>query len=102
MSFIDRLKACSVFDRAAYVPFMVDGQSVGLVRHEFAALLAEFRQIFEVSAAEVRLAAGLAGAAARTQAVDGALRQLAARGLIQGWGTSPTRSRRRLGSRCCS
>ena len=89
MSFVDRLRDCSVFDRSAYIQFVVDGRDVGLVRPEFAAYLAEFGDTFEVSADEVHLATGLAGAAARTRAVDKALRQLAARGLIHGWRDEP-------------
>jgi 8-oxo-dGTP pyrophosphatase MutT (NUDIX family) len=89
MSFVDRLRDCSVFDRAAYIPFVVDGQDVGLVRPEFAALLAKFPDVFEVSDDEIRLAAGLAGAAARTRAVDTTLRQLAARGAIRRWRDEP-------------
>ena len=89
MSFVDRLKECSVFDPAAYIPFLVDGRKVGLVRREFAALLAEFGDVFEVASDAVRLAEGLAGAGARTRAVDQALRQLAARGVITGWRDEP-------------
>src|SRR5512144_1154094 len=89
MSFVDRLKACSAFDRAAYVPFWVDGQSVGLVRPEFAARLAEFSDVFLVSADEVRLVPDLVAADARTRAVEKVLRQLAARGVIRGWRDEP-------------
>ena len=89
MGFLDRLKECSVFDPAAYIPFLMDGCGVGLVRREFAALLAEFGNVFEVASDGVRLAEGLAGAGARTRAVDGVLRQLAARGVITGWRDEP-------------
>lgn len=89
MSFVDRLKDCSVFDPAAYIPFLVDDEGVGLVRREFAALLGEFNDVFEVAGDGVRLAEGLAGAGARTRAVDRALRQLAARGIITGWRDEP-------------
>jgi 8-oxo-dGTP pyrophosphatase MutT (NUDIX family) len=89
MSFVDRLRACSAFDPADYLPFSVDGQSVGLVRPEFAASLAEFSHVFLVSAHEVRLAPDLVGADARTRAVEEVLRQLAARGVIRGWRDEP-------------
>src|SRR5512132_1222388 len=89
MSFVDRLRACSAFDPAAYLPFSVDGQSVGLVRPEFSACLAEFSDVFLVSAHEVRLASSLVGAEARTGAVEKVLRQLAARGVIRGWRDEP-------------
>src|SRR5512132_1133307 len=89
MSFVDRLRACSAFDPADYLPFLVDGQSVGLVRPEFAARLAEFSDVFLVSAHQVRLASDLVGADARTRAVEGVLRQLAAGGVIRGWRDEP-------------
>jgi 8-oxo-dGTP pyrophosphatase MutT (NUDIX family) len=85
MSFVDKLRACSAFDPADCLPFSVDGQSVGLVRPEFAARLAEFSHVFLVSPHEVRLASDLVGADARTRAVEEVLRQLAARGVIRGW-----------------
>ena len=89
MSFVDRLRACSAFDPAAYLPFAVDGQSVGLVRPEFAAGLAEFSDVFLVAPDGVRLAPDLMGAAARTRAVEEVLRQLSARGVIRGWRGEP-------------
>jgi 8-oxo-dGTP pyrophosphatase MutT (NUDIX family) len=89
MSFIDRLKACSVFDAAAYVPFVVGEESVGLVRREFAAVLSEFGAVFDVDTVAVRLISGLHSAEARTRAVDGVLRQLAERGELRGWRDEP-------------
>jgi hypothetical protein len=89
MSFVDRLRACSVFDPAGYLPFSIDGQSVGLVRPEFAACLAEFGEVFQVAPDQVRLAPGLVGAEARTRAVEGVLRRLAADGVIRGWRDEP-------------
>lgn len=89
MSFVDRLSACSAFDPGDYVRFSVDGQSVGLVRPEFAARLAEFNDVFLVSTDEVRLAPDLVGADARTRAVEEVLRRLAADGVIRGWRDEP-------------
>ena len=89
MSFVDRLKACSAFDPAAYLPFSVDGQSVGLVRPEFSACLAEFSDVFLVAPHKVRLAPDLVGADTRTRAVEEVLRQLSARHAIRGWRGEP-------------
>jgi 8-oxo-dGTP pyrophosphatase MutT (NUDIX family) len=89
MSFVDRLRACSAFDPVAYVPFSVDGQSMGLVRPEFAAGLAEFSDVFLVAPDEVHLASDLVGADARTRAVEEVLRQLSTRGAIRGWRGEP-------------
>jgi len=85
MSFLDRLRACSVFDASAYLPFHVDGARVGLVRPEFLARLRAFPNVFEASPDGVTLAAGLTGRDERTLAVDGVLQQLAADGVVSGW-----------------
>ncbi|HYN38868.1 MAG TPA: DUF4743 domain-containing protein, partial [Rhodospirillales bacterium] len=78
MSFVDRLRACSQFEPADYLPFLVDGLHVGLVRPEFAARLAAFPDVFATSADCVRLAAGLAGVEARSRAVEAVVRRLVA------------------------
>jgi 8-oxo-dGTP pyrophosphatase MutT (NUDIX family) len=85
MSFLDRIAACAVFDPAAYLPFLVDGQHVGLVRPEFAARLAPYDTVFQVSASAVHLAAEPAGVDERTRAVDHVLRRLADEGALSGW-----------------
>lgn len=85
MSFLDRITACAVFDAAAYLPFVVDGQQVGLLRPEFAARLAPFGDVFEVASHEVRLASAPSDVEARTRAVDGVLRRLADDGALSGW-----------------
>ena len=91
MSFVDRLRAFTAFDPAAYLPFRVDGQAIGLVRPEFAARLAPLTNAFAVTADAVGLAPGLVGVEARTRAVDEALRPLAAEGLFRGWRDEPYR-----------
>lgn len=78
-----------MFDPAAYLPFFIDGQQVGLVRPEFAARLVPFRDVFAVSAEAVGLADHLVGAEARTVAIDSALRRLADAGVIGGWRDEP-------------
>lgn len=89
MGFIDRLRACSQFEPAEYVPFLVAGSHVGLVRPEFAARLAEFPDVFEVSAEYVSLAPHLAEVEARGRAVETVLRQLSEAGIIRGWRDEP-------------
>jgi 8-oxo-dGTP pyrophosphatase MutT (NUDIX family) len=89
MSFVERLQACSLFEPTDYVPFLVDGSGVGLVRPEFAARLAGFPEVFEVSADCVSLAAHLIGAEMRGRAVDTVLRRLADDGVIRSWRNEP-------------
>ncbi len=86
MSYLDRMRACAVFDPAAYRPFRVDGIDVGLVAHDFAAALAPSTGVFTVDADAVSLAPGVpADPDARTAAVNAALRPLAEQGLLRGW-----------------
>ncbi len=85
MSFLDRVRACRVFDPGAYRPFRVEGLAVGLVRTPFAEALAAFPEVFSVTADAVSLAAGLADCETRTAAVDAVLRRLAVDGRIPGW-----------------
>jgi 8-oxo-dGTP pyrophosphatase MutT (NUDIX family) len=89
MSFVERLQTCSLFEPADYLPFLVDGCRVGLVRPEFAARLAGFPQVFEVSSDCVWLAPDLNDADVRGRAVEAVLRQLADDGLIRSWRNEP-------------
>jgi isopentenyldiphosphate isomerase len=85
MSYLDRIAECNTFDLSRYVPFEIDGERVGLVRKDFAGLLAPYTQVFRVEAARVSLAEQLTGFAARSAAVEPVLRELAAQGHILGW-----------------
>lgn len=85
MSFLDKIAACAAFDVAAYLPFVVDGRPVGLVRPEFAAHLASFGRVFQVAPDHVYLDPELAGVEERTRAVDEVLHQLAESGVLPGW-----------------
>lgn len=89
MSFVDRLRACSRFDAADYLPFLVDGVEVGLILPGFAARLARFPEVFETSADCVRLAAGLTGFEQRSEAVETVLRRLVDEGAIRSWRGEP-------------
>lgn len=85
MSFLERIAACNRHDLSRYRPFLIDGQRLGWVRDDFAARLRPFADVFAVSTTAVSLADGLVGFEARSAAVDGALRQIAAEGVITGW-----------------
>ncbi len=89
MSFSDRIAECNVHDLRGFRPFFIDGVQVGRVRHEFAARLAAFGAVFVVDEGSVRLASALNTPEERTQAVDAAMRALAAEGTIKGWRDEP-------------
>lgn len=85
MPFIDRIHACHVWDRSAYLPFFVGHDAVGLVHDDFAVALSHFGDVFEVDDDGVRLISRLTSAASRGEAVDDVARRLAADGWIRGW-----------------
>jgi len=89
MSYLDRIHECNAHDLGHFRPFRVGAVRVGWVKHGFAARLAELSGVFAVADDQVRLAAGLDDYAARTDAVDGALRTLAAAGEVPGWRDEP-------------
>ncbi len=89
MSYLDRIRECNAHDLSRFRPFLAGGVRVGWVKHGFAGRLAAFPDAFRVSESAVVLAPGLDTFAARTAAVDEALRRLAADGLITGWRDEP-------------
>lgn len=71
--------------REPLLPLRVDGLAVGWLDHRRAERLAPFRDVLEVRADAVALAAPLADAAARTAALDRVARALAAEGELSAW-----------------
>ena len=89
MSFLDRIRACSEFEPANYLPFRVAAEEVGYVTPEFAKSLSGFAHVFNVGPRGVDLANGLKTPDVRSKAVEEALRELFERGLIEGWRDEP-------------
>lgn len=85
MSFLDRIAACNTHDLAGFRPFEVAGARVGHVRPEFAARLAGFADVFEVTDAAVWLNPALDSFEARSTAVAPIVRALSDEGLLPGW-----------------
>lgn len=85
MSFLDRFRACSAPPLDSFRPFIVSGQTVGWIGDAFARRLAAFPGTFSVREAGIELSPRLSTFAARTAAVEEALRELAANGVIRGW-----------------
>ncbi len=55
MGFLDAIEACNRHDLSGYLPFVVDGLTVGRVRPGFSQILAQWKQVFSVSAERVEL-----------------------------------------------
>ena len=89
VSFLDRIAECNEYDAANFLPFVVAGQSVGLVKLGFARRLKDFPRAFARSDDGVSMAPGLDTYDTRTAAADEALRRLAEAGDITGWRAEP-------------
>ena len=90
MSFLDRIRACNnVQDFSAFRPFVVAGRRVGWVGQGFARELARFGDTFRIENGSIGLVPGLDDYAARTEAVDAALRALEADGHFPAWRGEP-------------
>lgn len=89
MSFLDRIADCSAFTSNAYRPFIVDGETLGRVPHEFAATLSDFSNVFTVTPDAVTLTATPPTPEARTTAVAGVLDKLRDQGMFPGWRDEP-------------
>ena len=79
--FLRHLVACNRAEPSDYLPFAIAGAVVGRVRHDIAARLAAFSDLFAVTAHEVALQPGFADFAARSAALDAAVDRLLAIGL---------------------
>ena len=81
----DLLGATRRFDPASHVPLLCEGAHVGWLRRAHAQRLMAWPEIFKRSAGGVRIAEGLASAAARTDAIGGVIHALHTEGAISGW-----------------
>ncbi len=85
MSFLDRIGECNDFELADYRPFVVDGERVGWVGHDFAERLAVLGEVFMVNNASVEFDPQLADFASRSAAVARVLARLGEEGAIPAW-----------------
>lgn len=89
MSYLDRIAECNAHEPGNFVPFVVAGERLGLVRHGFARRLSDFPASFAVTDRGVTMAPGVDTFDARTSAAAEALRRLADAGDITGWRGEP-------------
>ena len=85
MSYLDHIRACNNFDPSAFRPLHVGAARVGFVRHGLARKLARWPAVFQVGEDAVRLHERLDSFELRSEALGGALRQLAEHGEIPAW-----------------
>ncbi len=85
MSLLDRIAACRAWQPEAYRPFVIGGEAIGYIRHDFAARLRDFPRVFEVNDRAVLLDAKLGDFATRSAAIAEVLAVLRDEGEISGW-----------------
>jgi len=85
MTLIRQIARHAPVDLARYLPFAVDGQTVGWVKPGFAQHLARFPAVFDIGVRAVVLSQHLADFERRSHAVADVLAILRADGLIPGW-----------------
>jgi 8-oxo-dGTP pyrophosphatase MutT (NUDIX family) len=84
MSIAARIAATRAFDPSRYLPFELDGEIAGYVRHDLAAHLDRFPDVF-ARGGRIGFHPAVADRATRTAAMARVARDLAARGLLSPW-----------------
>jgi 8-oxo-dGTP pyrophosphatase MutT (NUDIX family) len=82
MSFLCHVLACNQYTGVGFIPFLVDGARVGMMRRAFAERLAEWPDLFRVSRDRVDLLLPGASVSERSSAVAAVLSSLAEQGVI--------------------
>lgn len=85
MSYLDRLYACNNFESTHYRALLIDGKVYGQIKPDFAAHLAQWADIFTVTATTVVLNPALGDYATRTAAVAPVFQALYEQGVIDSW-----------------
>ncbi|MBH89106.1 MAG: DUF4743 domain-containing protein [Magnetovibrio sp.] len=85
MSFLDRMKDCSVPDLSTYLPFVVGDEIVGYVKPSFAKTLNDFQDTFTITEDRLELNQKLHSIQERTQGISEVLESLARSGIVSGW-----------------
>lgn len=82
MSFIHHLRRCNNYKPGTFIPFRVDGVTVGRVRPAFAERLSSWPEVFSLSSAGVDLCIDSEDGELRSAAVAGVLTELVAQGVL--------------------
>ena len=83
MSFLDHIRACNVWDPADFIPWVLDGERLGLVRHAFAQELRRWPGRFRVTPERVYWTPGASDFAGRSEALAEVIAGLLEHGVIE-------------------
>jgi len=89
MSFLDHIARCNAHDLSNFIPFGVDGRTVGHIRMDNLVYLDRFPDVFTRRAGGIGLADGLDDYDTRTRAVATVIRRLADEDVVTGWRGEP-------------
>jgi hypothetical protein len=84
MSFLEHIASCNTFRAEGYRPLLLGTTRIGWMRHDNAAVLRRFPDIFAVTERDVALVAG-GGFEALSAAIDRVIEALLAEGCIDKW-----------------
>jgi len=82
VSFLDHIRACNRWEPANFLPFLVDGERVGLMRRGFAEHLKGFPEVFRVDREQVTWIYPSTGFEDRNRAMDEVVEALVEPGII--------------------
>ena len=85
MGLAERISAARTFERERFKTFAVDGAAVGWVRHDLAARLRQFTDVFAIGETAVTFVPGLNGVEERSAVMAKVARSLAAQRLLTPW-----------------
>lgn len=85
MSYLEKILQCNAFDPEKYIPFIIDGETLGFPQIAFANELAHWNQCFEIKNNKLFLNPSLSSPEERTLACQPIMKALYEKGVIDSW-----------------
>ena len=82
MAYLDHIRRCNAHDLAKFRPWTIDGRRVGYLRADFIRHLEAFPDVFVLTDTDIALSPAFGSPPARTEAIAGVCRDLAAEGVL--------------------
>ena len=83
MAYLDHVHRCNAHDMSRFRPWTIGGRTVGFLRADFLEHLRGFPDVFEIGGDTIALSSVLSSPEARTEAIAGICRELAAEGVLE-------------------
>jgi hypothetical protein len=85
MSYLDRIKTCNNWNNTNYLPWVINNQTYGWIRPQFAEHLKQWPEVFLVDDQQILLNPALTDYDTRTAALAPVIQALHAQGIIDTW-----------------